>query len=363
MPDLGFDPLNREPPATELVSSFLTTKDAYDRNHGDIPEIDAFKHHVRVDGAVQNILDLSMSDLKAMPQHTVVSALQCAGIRRHTMRTAIKEVQGIDWFDGAVMNCKWRGPRLKDILEKAQIILSEEEKGHVAFASHAQTCQEDEWYGASIDLERALEEDKDVILALEMNGEQLTKEHGFPVRVIVPGIAGARSVKWLDRITVQTVESSNYYQQHDYKILPPKAVDSESAEKFWDTTPALQTMPINSAIAVPEPGSKVERSAEGMVTVKGFALPSGDGGAVVKVEVSGDEGKTWVEADIEHDADESRWSWRLWKASVKMQAGKGLSIFSKATDAAGETQPQRSQWNLRGVAYNGYGETTDLEIV
>ncbi|KAG9951128.1 ATP synthase alpha subunit vacuolar, partial [Aureobasidium melanogenum] len=304
MPDLGFDPLNREPPATELVSSFLTTKDAYDRNHGDIPEIDASKHHVRVDGAVQTILDLSVSDLEALPQHTVVSALQCAGIRRHTMRTAIKEVQGIDWFDGAVMNCKWRGPRLKDILEKAQVILSKEEKGHVAFASHAQTCQEDEWYGASIDLGRALEEDKDVILALEMNGEPLSKEHGFPVRVIVPGIAGARSVKWLDRITVQTVESSNYYQQHDYKILPPEAVDSESAEKFWDTTPALQTMPVNSAIAVPEPGSKVERSADGLVLVKGFALPSGDGGEVVKVEVSGDDGKTWVEADIEHDADE-----------------------------------------------------------
>ncbi|KAI4782302.1 ATP synthase alpha subunit vacuolar [Aureobasidium sp. EXF-3400] len=314
MPDLGFDPLNREPPATELVSSFLTTKDAYDRNHGGIPEIDASKHHVRVDGAVKDILDLAMSDLEALPQHTVVSALQCAGIRRHTMRTAIKEVQGLDWFDGAVMNCKWRGPRLKDILEKAQVILTKEEKGHVAFASHAQPCQEDEWYGASIDLERALEEDKDVILALEMNGKPLSKKHGFPVRVVVPGIAGARSVKWLDRIT---------------------------------------TMPINSAIAIPEAGSKVERSAEGKVTVKGFALPSGDGGAVVKVEVSGDEGKTWTEAEMEHDADESRWSWRLWKASVKMEAGKGLSIFSKATDASGETQPKRSEWNLRGVAYNG----------
>jgi DMSO/TMAO reductase YedYZ molybdopterin-dependent catalytic subunit len=169
MPDLGFDPLNREPPATELVSSFLTTKDAYDRNHGGIPEIDASKHHVRVDGAVKDILDLSMSDLEALPQHTVVSALQCAGIRRHTMRTAIKEVQGIDWFDGAVMNCKWRGPRLKDILEKAQVTLAKEEKGHVAFASHVQPCQEDEWYGASIDLGRALEEDKDVILALEVS--------------------------------------------------------------------------------------------------------------------------------------------------------------------------------------------------
>ncbi|THX80121.1 sulfite oxidase-like protein [Aureobasidium pullulans] len=363
MPDLGFDPLNREPKTTELVSSFLTTKDAYDRNHGGIPEIDASKHHVRIDGAVENILDLSVSDLQSLSQHTVVSALQCAGIRRHTMRTAIKEVQGIDWFDGAVMNCKWSGPKLKDILGRAKVTLSKEEKGHVAFASHIQPCQEDDWYGASIDLERAMDEDKDVILALEMNGEALTKEHGFPVRVVVPGIAGARSVKWLDRITVQTMESSNFYQQHDYKILPPEAVDTESAEKFWDITPALQTMPVNSAIAVPEPGSRVERSAEGKVMVKGFALPSGDGGAVVKVEVSGDGGKTWTEAEIEHDADESKWSWRLWRANIEMSTGKGLKILSKATDEAGQVQPERCQWNLRGVAYNGFGETTDVEVV
>lgn len=196
-----------------------------------------------------------------------------------------------------------------------------------------------------------------------MNGKPLTKEHGFPVRVVAPGIAGARSVKWVDRITVQTVESSNYYQQHDYKILPPEAVDSESAEKFWDTTPALQSMPVNSAIAVPESGARVQRSVEGKVTVKGFALPSGEGGPVVKVEVSGDQGETWTEAEFVHDADESKWSWRLWRAAVKMDAGHGKTILSKATDKSGQTQPRKSQWNLRGVAYNGYGEATELEVV
>lgn len=196
-----------------------------------------------------------------------------------------------------------------------------------------------------------------------MNGKPLTEEHGFPVRVVVPGIAGARSVKWVDRITVQTVESSNYYQQHDYKILPPEAVDGESAEKYWDKTPALQSMPVNSAIAVPESGSKVQRSDDGKVTVKGFALPSGEGGCVVKVEVSGDGGNEWTEAEIVHDADESKWSWRLWTAKIKMAAGPGRNILSRATDESGETQPKVSQWNLRGVAYNGYGEAADLVVL
>ena len=196
-----------------------------------------------------------------------------------------------------------------------------------------------------------------------MNGAPLSKEHGFPVRVVVPGVVGVRSVKWVQRITVQTVESSSFYQQHDYKILPPEAVDSESAEKFWDSTPALQSMPVNSAIALPEPETTVQRTAEGKVVVQGWAVPSGAGGPVVKVEVSGDEGKSWTEAEFLQDADESKWSWRLWKTAVNMEPGHKRCIFSKATDKSGETQPERSQWNLRGVGYNGYGEVTDLEVV
>jgi len=169
MPDLDFKPLNREPPLPELVSSFLTEKNGYDRNHGGIPNIDADTHKVRVDGAVENELSLSMAELQNdFEQHTVVCALQCAGNRRHTMRTQIKEVDGLDWFDGAVMNCKWRGPRVRDVLNKAEITLPDKEHGHVAFASYTVPTQEDDWYGSSIPYERAMNEGADVILALEV---------------------------------------------------------------------------------------------------------------------------------------------------------------------------------------------------
>lgn len=169
MPELDFKPLNREPPITELVSSFITVKDGYDRNHGGIPEIDGDRHVVRVEGAVEKQLELSVKQLQNdFEQHTVVCALQCAGNRRHTMRTQIKEVEGLDWFDGAVMNCKWRGPKLRDVLNKAVVTLSKEDEGHVAFASYAVPTQEDDWYGGSIFLDRAMDEDADVILALEV---------------------------------------------------------------------------------------------------------------------------------------------------------------------------------------------------
>jgi len=138
------------------------------------------------------------------------------------MRTLLKEVQGIDWFDGAVMNCVWKGPRLRDILLRAGVgdDLKEHDgswRGHIAFACYETTCQDDQWYGGSIPLSRAMDIDSDCILALEMNGAPLTPEHGAPVRAICPGILGARSVKWLNRVTAQVAESPNFYQQRDYK--------------------------------------------------------------------------------------------------------------------------------------------------
>lgn len=365
-------PLNREPDLEKLVSSFITRNGAgYDRNHGPIPHLDAATHCVSIYGLVKKDLSLSISNLKSLPQHTVICALQCAGNRRHTMRTKLKEVNGIDWFDGAVMNCKWRGPLLRDVLSKAGIDIQEEKwkDAHVAFACFQTPCQDDEWYGASIPLSRAMDRESSVILALEMNDEALPPNHGAPVRVVTPGIAGARSVKWLDRITVQMDESPNYYQQHDYKILPPEADSKENAEKWWAKMPAIQDMPVNSVIGVPKLDSKVQRDREGRIEVKGYALPSGADGPISKVEISVDGGESWVNADLFGDYDDTekdvdlKWAWCLWTAKVNIEKGTNKTILSRATDSAGNTQCKCPQWNYRGVAYNGYGEVTGLEIV
>lgn len=367
MPKLSSAPLNREPDVEALISSFLTTKDLkpYNRNHCPLPEhISTASHRVVVDGLVSQSLSLSISDLHdAFPQHKVTCALQCAGNRRHTMRTLLKEVQGLDWFAGAVMNCEWQGPKLSDVLSRAGLALSEDDarSAHVAFACKAMLCQDDDWYGASLPLSRAMREEADIILALEMNGEPLTREHGFPVRIVAPGIAGARSVKWLDHITVQQDMSSNHYMHFDYKVLPEAAVDSESARDFWAITPPVIEMPVNSAVAVPADGSTVQTTADGLVIVKGYAVPSGDDGPVVKVEVSAD-GESWITADLKSPANANKWSWTLWEASLKIEIGKNKTVFSRATDKAGNTQPRHSQWNLRGVCYNGYGEARDLTV-
>lgn len=200
-----------------------------------------------------------------------------------------------------------------------------------------------------------------------MNGKPLTPNHGHPVRVVVPGVTGARWVKWLDRITVQNEHCKNHYVQYDYKVLPPEAIDSEKANEYWMTVPPLLDMPINSVVASPNNGDTVEMSNDGEIEVKGYAVPQGRCGPVTRVEVSGDRGKTWVDAHLKdtelkgHSLND-KWSWRLWKVSLPMEMGTGRVVFSRATDAGGNVQQETSPWNLRGVAYNGYGMSKDLII-
>ena len=106
-------------------------------NHGPILHLNAKDYKVKVDGNVKNPLELSIEDLKTrFPQHEITSALKCAGNRRYVMRTLLKEVNGLDWFEAAVMNCKWRGPKLRDILNKASIDVKSAKGSHVAFACY-----------------------------------------------------------------------------------------------------------------------------------------------------------------------------------------------------------------------------------
>ncbi|KAI1335670.1 Oxidoreductase, molybdopterin-binding domain-containing protein [Xylariaceae sp. FL0016] len=276
------------------------------------------------------------------------------------MRTWLKEVDGIDWGDAALMNCRWRGPRLCDILNAAGVT-ADAQTGHVAFACRSTETQNDSWYGASVELERAVAKDRDIIVTLERNSEPLTPNHGAPARIIVPGVAGARSVEWVDRITVQQTESSNFYQNRDYKVLPEKVENADEAEEYWQQIPALQDMPVNSVITSPRSSDSITADDEGMITIRGYAVPGGCHGPIAKVDVSSDEQKTWTEATI-HDCP-GKWSWALWSIKLRADRGTKMRLFSRATDQSGDQQTAEPKWNLRGVAYNGYGESRNVTIL
>lgn len=206
-----------------------------------------------------------------------------------------------------------------------------------------------------------------------MNGEALAPKHGAPVRALCPGIAGARSVKWLNRITLQLQDSPNFYQQLDYKILPPEATNVEEAKKYWNTVKPMMDMPVNSIIGIPKSNSTVEIGNNHTMEVRGYAVPEGVFGPVVKVEVSADGGETWVSADLDYggygniNTPEGRrkikWAWCLWHAQLKVEKGEGKRIVCRATDAGGNSQREFGVWNLRGVGYNAWGEVTGLNFV
>jgi sulfite oxidase len=199
-----------------------------------------------------------------------------------------------------------------------------------------------------------------------MNDEPLSINHGFPVRVVIPGVTGARWVKWLDRITVQKEQSQNHYQHYDYKVLPPEVTDSDQAKDFWDKIPPLTEMPINSVVAVPDDDETIHLPPSGVIEVKGYAVPQGHQGPVTRVEVSADDGRTWIDAELENTtsgSEDRKWCWLLWNASVPMTKGEGRQILSRATDAGGNKQKETSQWNLRGLGYNGYGVSRNLTVV
>ncbi len=196
-----------------------------------------------------------------------------------------------------------------------------------------------------------------------MNGIALPSDHGDLARVVVPGVAGARSVKWLDIITVQDAESQNFYQRHDYKVLPPDVADTDEAEKYWDTVRALQDVPVNSVIGVPESGDTVRVRPDKSLEVKGYALPHGPDGPVFKAEISVDNGVSWQEAQRSNDPEGcGRWTWGFWRARVALPVGRNRKILSRATDNGENVQEKHPLWNLKGVAYNGHGEVRNLTV-
>ncbi|GMH06843.1 hypothetical protein Nepgr_008683 [Nepenthes gracilis] len=350
-------PFNAEPPRSALVSSYVTPVDLfYKRNHGPIPIVDDLRmYRVSIMGLVGNAKELSMEDIWRLPKYTVTATLQCAGNRRTAMSKA-RKVRGVGWDVAALGNAVWSGAKLADVLELVGIpklsYITQAGGKHVEFVS-IDKCKEEKGgpYKASIPLIQATNPEADVLLAYDMNGKPLNRDHGYPLRVVVPGVIGARSVKWLDSINVIAEECQGFFMQKDYKMFPP-SVNWENIN--WSTRRPQMDFPVQSAICSLEDTDIVK---DGKMTVKGYAV-SGGGRGIERVDVSVDGGKTWVEAlryqkgDVPYIADDIRsdkWAWVLFEANVDVL--QNAEIVAKAVDIAGNVQPENVEdiWNLRGI--------------
>ncbi len=333
-------PYNAEPPLGRLRACMTTAQqDFYVRSHGDIPHLDPATHRLRVGGRVATPLDLSMAELRQrFAERSVIAVMQCAGNRRADMQP-VRPTLGDPWAPGAIGNAVWTGVALADVLQAAG---AEAGAGlHAAFDACDQVEMPDEGrftYGVSIPMAKAMS--PEVLLAFSMNGEPLAPEHGFPLRVVTPGFAGVRSPKWLAAITVQDRPSANHMQQRDYKLLPP---DVTEATVDWGKGLTIYGMPLNSAICEPAPHATLQAGA---TAVRGYAVATARG--IMRVDVSADGGRTWKQAELEHDAD-APWSWTFWHATMDLSKGEH-ELAVRAWDAAGQTQPALPDdtWNFKG---------------
>ncbi|XVF60035.1 hypothetical protein PTKIN_Ptkin08bG0010500 [Pterospermum kingtungense] len=351
------EPFNAEPPRSALVSSYVTPVDLfYKRNHGPIPVVDDMERYcVDITGLIESPKKMYMRDIRMLPKYNVTATLQCAGNRRTAM-SKTRKVRGVGWDVSALGNAVWGGAKLADVLQLIGIpnLTSSTQSGgkHVEFVS-IDKCKEENGgpYKASIPLSQATNPEADVLLAYEMNGEPLNRDHGYPLRVIVPGVIGARSVKWLDSINIIAEECQGFFMQKDYKMFPP-SVDWDNIN--WSTRKPQMDFPVQSVICSLE---DVQSIKPGKVTVSGYAV-SGGGRGIERVDVSIDGGRTWVEASrfqktgipyVADDISSDKWAWVLFEVTVDIP--HNTEIVAKAVDSAANVQPEnvRDIWNLRGI--------------
>lgn len=331
---IATNPLNGAPdPATLVARPATAARDFFVRNHADPPaavDVPALE----ITGLVQRAGRIS---LEGLPRTTVEATLQCAGNRRCGLTAHRPIPNEVPWTNEAISNAVWEGVSLAAVLDRAGINTSDPTQLHVWFVGADVIAGKgaNDGFGASIPFRKAMS--PEVILADHMNGAPLQPDHGAPLRVIVPGYIGARSVKWLTNIRVDTTPSTNYFQNAYALITEPGAAPE-----------VLGELRVNAAFALPDDAVL----PAGRTTVRGWAMAGGDS-TIIRVEVSADGGATWQDARFV--SPERRFVWRLWEADVTLNPGPH-ELVCRATDSRGATQPSSPTevWNVRGYMNNSW---------
>ncbi|KZT38057.1 hypothetical protein SISSUDRAFT_1047659 [Sistotremastrum suecicum HHB10207 ss-3] len=386
-PDLvrltGKHPFNCESRLNVLFDAgFLTPSHLfYVRNHGATPKVDeelADKWTVRVHGEIDNETTFTLGDLKTKFQVvTLPITLVCAGNRRKEQNVVRKSL-GFNWGAGGVSTALFTGVYLADVLDYVKPKRGKAK--HVIFEGIDQLPNGP--YGTSQKLSWAAERSKGMLLSWAMNGLPLEPDHGYPLRVVIPGQIGGRSVKWLNRIEVSTQESQHHLHFWDNKVLPTQVMPEQArAEKHWwyDSKYLITELNTNSAIAQPDheeilerPSSKFADDSEEVYPVRGYAY-AGGGRRVTRVEVSIDEGETWRLADITYPEDLYRavcysdpvygeldltdrdtcFCWCFWRFDVPLsKLEKAGALMVRAMDEGLSFQQRDMYWNPTGMMNN-----------
>jgi DMSO/TMAO reductase YedYZ molybdopterin-dependent catalytic subunit len=338
---LSYRPPNYETPI-EYFRTAITPNDAFFvRYHlSVIPEVDARTWKIEVGGDGANgTAELNLDALKALPAHEVVAVNQCSGNRRGLFNP---HVPGVEWGYGAMGCARWKGARLKDVLDKVGV---KREAVEIVFdgADRGVTDKTPDFI-KSIPVWKAMEDS--TLIAYEMNGAPLPHFHGFPARLIVPGWTGTYWMKHVTSIKAVTKPESGFWMNPAYRIplgkfpVVARFVSQETAAN----TPITE-MVVNSLITSPTEGTRVRAGQR--VTIGGIAWDGGYG--ISSVEVSTDGGKTWTAAALGEDL--GRYAFRTFSFAFTPAKGK-QTVMARATNKIGQGQTSELILNPAGYHHN-----------
>lgn len=365
----GKHPLNAEAHLSHLFDAGMITPNElhYVRNHGAPPKLLWEFHKLDVEDGK---LVLSMDDIKNnFDTINIPVALACDGNRRKELNM-IKKSKGFSWGSGAVSCAYWKGPLLRDVLIAAGIpeqtynAKDEETNSTRRWVNFEGADDPSEGkYATCIPLEYAMDPTNDVILAYEMNDVNLPPDHGYPIRLMIPGWVGGRCVKWLARIWVSDKENDSHYHIWDNRVCPSFLTEkdgpfAEALFKHPDT--ACNEQNLNSVIVKPTQGERIplsEAKAGKTYRIEGYAYDGG-GHEVQRVEVSLDGGETWLycirkfpDAPIRHG--NKFWTWLHWHVDVDivhLLSQKNITV--RCFNVFKNTQPKEASWNVMGMMNN-----------
>ncbi|KAF2193927.1 molybdopterin binding oxidoreductase [Zopfia rhizophila CBS 207.26] len=339
-------PYNGEPPRDRLVKTEITPNaDYFVRNHGGIPEINPNDFFLDITGLVNNPKRITLKELQdesIFPRQSTVVTLQCSGTRRieqiHEYPGDGDELINAPWGEGAIGTARWTGVSLKKVIKYCGGL--KDGGHHLEFYGADTYFKKGQVYNYAVSVPVRKMKLNEVMLAWEMNGEPLPKIHGAPLRAVVFGYIGARSVKWLYEVKVIGAPSMAPVQMKEYIYYTPQ-IGKQNAK--YSNGFSIQTMPVSSAIMTPLSHDQIIH--DGHIKLTGWAY-SGSGWPE-RVEVSGDGGSIWYEVPYDKMSRKYFHAWRTWEIDLPVDAEGGLEFVVRAWDNALNTQPTyvRSAWN------------------
>ena len=324
-------PLAAEMPLSGLTS-WITPNDLFHilTNIGStLPTVDPATWRLSIDGQVERPLTLTYEQLKSLPPRTVTAVLECAGNSRNSVSPPLPRSP---LNNGYVGNAEWRGVPLQAVLEQAgvktgavEVVFEGADRGKPAVAPAEVP------FAKSIPIEKALH--PETLLVYEMNGVPLPREHGGPVRILVPGWYGTYDVKWLTRVEVVNRPFDGVFMTKVWRVRRRR--DGFIREE------SVSQVAVKSLIAQPAPGEKLPVGAH---KITGAAWSGGKD--IASVQVSADGGRTWQFARLLEP--QATYAWRFWQMSWTVTTPGSYTLMARATDTSGIAQPFAYDLDLNG---------------